>query len=164
MGQQTPNRAMTLLDRGMQVRRWQAVSHQARSKTTELRVASMAVAALFTVATCASCATGARFSGRIQTHSSPEISVVRAVAHYKATEVVVDGDVRRPNGYAGVVPGYLKVEGLDASGKVIAATRTQWGEFNSRRFRLAYFRAVLPAPEPLAIASIVVEPVTGSPK
>lgn len=88
--------------------------------------------------------------------------VVRAVAHYKPAGVAVDGDVRRPNFYAGVVPGYLQVEGLDASGKVVVKAQTKWGQFMSRRFRLAYFHVLLLASDPSSITTITVKPVTGN--
>lgn len=73
---------------------------------------------------------------------------------------MVDGDVRRPNGYAGVVPGHLRVVGKNAAGAVVASTETKWGQFMNRRFRLAYFRAILPAGDVGAITSISVAPVT----
>lgn len=74
--------------------------------------------------------------------------------------LVVDGDVRRPNGYAGVVPGHLRVEGRNLAGTVVATTDTNWGAFMNRRFRLAYFRAVIPPEKSSEIASISVTPVT----
>lgn len=110
----------------------------------------------------AGCASAPRFSGRIQTNSTAEIVVVRAVAHNKPAGVAVDGDVRRPNFYAGVVPGYLQVEGLDASGKVVVTAQTKWGQFMSRRFRLAYFHVLLLTSDPSSIATITVKPVTGN--
>ena len=74
--------------------------------------------------------------------------------------IEVDGDVRRPNGYAGVVPGHLRIEGRDTSGTVLAATTADWGEFKSRRFRLAYFHTFLPVGNPALVKSITVQPET----
>lgn len=158
----TPNCAMTSFDGRGQTSGRRNIPGHASGEATGLRTACMAVTALFIAAMCAGCTSGPRFFGRIEIQSSPEISVVRAVAHYRASGIVVDGDVRRPNGYAGVVPGYLHVEGRDASGTIIATTQTKWGEFKSRRFRLAYFRAFLAASAPSAIASVAIEPETGA--
>ena len=110
---------------------------------------------------CAGCASGPSFRVPIHLASSAEIVVVRASAHLKPDGVVVAGDVRRPNLYAGVVPGYLQVIGRDTSGHVIAMATAPWGEFNSRRFRLAYFKAFLRTTNPGAISTISVEPITG---
>jgi hypothetical protein len=72
----------------------------------------------------------------------------------------VDGDVRRPNGYAGVVPGHLRIEGKEAAGAIVSATDATWGEFKNRRLRLAYFRATLANGDSDLIASIIITPVT----
>lgn len=107
------------------------------------------------------CAESKAFVGPVSFSSSADIAVVRAVAHRDKDErVVVDGDVRRPNGYAGVVPGHLRVEGRNAGGAVVAATDANWGEFMNRRFRRAYFHAVLPAGDASTITSISVRPIT----
>lgn len=132
-------------------------------KSSVIRFCCLVSAAMIT-AGVSGCVTSPRFAGEIRPVSSAQIIVVRAVGHWNAAGLVIDGDVRRPNGYAGVVPGYLQVEGRDASGAVIAATKANWGEFKSRRFRLAYFHAVLPSPEPASIKIITVEAVTGPSK
>lgn len=132
------------------------------TKATSFSAVTCSALVLSTAILSAGCTTGTRFSGRIRTNSTAEIEVVRAVAHYKPAGVVVDGDVRRPNLYAGVVPGYLQVEGLDASGKVVVTAQTQWGQFMSRRFRLAYFHVLLLASDPSSITTITVKPVTGN--
>lgn len=106
------------------------------------------------------CATGPKFSGAIQIATNPEIVVVRVTARQKPDGILVGGDVRRTNGYAGAVPGHLEVVGRDKSGNVVATTSAPWGEFMSRRFRLAYFSAFLRAADPSSIATIRVEPVT----
>lgn len=128
-------------------------------KSSVIRLGILACAAMITAA-ASGCAPNPRFGGEIRPIPSAQIVVVRARGHTNPTGIVIDGDVRRPNGYAGVVSGYLKIEGYDAIGAVIATTKANWGEFMSRRFRLAYFRAVLPAPEPRAIKTITVEAVT----
>ena len=106
------------------------------------------------------CATGPRFRGPIQLVSNAQIVVIRATARQKPEGIVVGGDVRRTNGFAGGVPGHLEVVGWDVSGKIVASTNTSWGEFMSRRFRLAYFRAILRTKDPSSIATIRVESVT----
>jgi len=73
---------------------------------------------------------------------------------------MVDGDVRRPNGYAGVVSGHLRIEARNQEGVVVAATNANWGEFKNRRLRLAYFRAELSAGDASSIAEISVTPIT----
>lgn len=120
---------------------------------------SLGVVALL-AASIAGCAPGPRFVGEIRTTSSSQLEIARAVAHRTASGIVIDGDVRRPNGYAGYVPGYLKIEGYDGAGTVIATTKASWGEFISRRFRLAYFRATLSTSEPASIKTITVNVVT----
>lgn len=140
----------------------ESVSISCIGTSSGFRSAWIAAAAIVITATCAGCVTRPRFDGSIQKLSNPEISVVRAVAHYSSAGIIVDGDVRRPNGFAGTVPGFLRVEGRDVSGNVIVATQAKWGEFKSRRFRLAYFRAFLPASETASIASIDVEPITST--
>lgn len=124
------------------------------------RAASLALILAFS-ALCVGCASSPTLRVPIRLNSSAEIVVVRASAHMKPDGVVVAGDVRRPNFYAGVVPGYLLVIGRDNSGHVIAMTNAPWGEFNSRRFRLAYFKAFLGTTNPRAISTISVEPMTG---
>lgn len=106
------------------------------------------------------CASGPAFRGPIQITSSAQIEVVRATAHRKPDGILVGGDVRRTNGYAGVIPGHLHVVGRDGSGNLVATTDAPWGEFKNRRFRLAYFKAFLPATDPSAITSISIVPVT----
>jgi len=110
--------------------------------------------------TVAGCAAGPAFRGPIQIASNSKIVVVSATARQKPEGILVGGDVRRTNGYAGSVPGHLHVVGRDASGNVIATTDAPWGEFMNRRFRLAYFKAFLAAANPSAIVKISVEPVT----
>ena len=112
------------------------------------------------LATIGGCATGPKFNGDVQFGSNPEIVVVRAIAHQKFNGILVGGDVRRTNGYAGTVPGYLEVEGRDVSGVVVARAKAPWGEFINRRFRLAYFKAFLPTDEPRTIVTIRIAPVT----
>lgn len=92
--------------------------------------------------------------------SNTEIAVVRATARQKPEGILVAGDVRRTNGYAGTVPGHLHVVGRDSSGNVVATTDAPWGEFMNRRFRLAYFKAFLQTANPSAIVKISVELVT----
>lgn len=124
------------------------------------RTANMALTLVFS-ALCVGCASSPSLRVPIRLNSSAEIVVVRASAHLKPDGVVVAGDVRRPNLYAGVVPGHLQVIGRDTSGHVIAMASAPWGEFNSRRFRLAYFKAFLRTTNPGAISTISVEPITG---
>lgn len=123
-----------------------------------------AATATLIVAMASGCASPQPFVGEIVPVSNPQIAVVRVVGHIKNSGIVIDGDVRRPNGYAGVVPGYLLIEGRDASGAVIGATKADWGEFKSRRFRLAYFHAYLPVENPGSVKSITVEPSTNPSK
>lgn len=109
---------------------------------------------------CQGCASGQIAHVPIQLISNSDITVVQATAHRKLNGIAVGGDVRRPNGYAGTVPGYLRVVGRDEAGKVIATTTGSWGEFMSRRFRLAYFKNFLTTDNSSVIASISIEPVT----
>ena len=118
----------------------------------------MAATVVLVMATSSGCALAPPFSGKIVPVSSSQIAVVRVVGHMENLGIAVDGDVRRPNGYAGVVPGHLRIEGRDASGGVLASTTTDWGEFKSRRFRLAYFHAFLPVENPALVKSITVQP------
>lgn len=106
------------------------------------------------------CTTDPKFSGAIQLVPNSEIVVVRATAHRKPDGILVGGDVRRTNGYAGAVPGHLEVVGRDRSGNIVATSSTPWGQFISRRFRLAYFKVLLLTPDPSTIATIRIEPVT----
>lgn len=122
-------------------------------------VVSPCVVALLAAAT-AGCEPGPRFIGEIRTTSSSQLEIARAVAHRTTGGIVIDGDVRRPDGHAGPVAGYLKIDGLDGAGTVIATAKASWGDFISRRFRLAYFRALLSASDPTSIKTITVEPVT----
>ena len=116
--------------------------------------------ALTALAFCPGCASGPTYRVPIKLISNTDIAVVRASSHRKPDGIIVGGDVRRPNGYAGVVPGHLRVIGYDASGAVAAVTNVPWGAFMNRRFRLAYFEAFLRAANPSEIATISVEPVT----
>lgn len=104
-----------------------------------------------------SCATGAPFSGQIRNISSAELKIVRSVAHVTPAGVVVDGDVRRPDGYAAPLPGFLEIDGLDRQGRTVAQVHTTWGEFKSRRLRRAYFRALIPVLRTDEIASIKIK-------
>ena len=106
------------------------------------------------------CATSQAFRGPIKIVSDSEIVVVRATARPKPNGILVAGDVRRTNGFAGAVPGHLRVIGRDGSGNLVATTDAPWGEFMNRRFRLAYFKAFLQTADPNAIASISIEAVT----
>ena len=114
------------------------------------------------LALCQGCASGPTFRGPIQLASNAEIVIIDATARRKPDGILVGGDVRRTNGYAGAVPGHLHVVGRDTSGNVVAATDATWGEFMSRRFRLAYFKAFLQTADPSVIAKISIEPVTQS--
>lgn len=111
------------------------------------------------ILTVSGCAFGPTFRGSIQPLSNSDIVVVRAVAHQKANGIQIDGDVRRTNGYATRIVGHLHIVGLDAHGNVVAETDAPWGEFMNRRFRLAYFRAILKSADTSAIISIRIEPV-----
>jgi hypothetical protein len=106
------------------------------------------------------CAVGPRVHVPIQLASSPQIVVVRAVAHHKNGGIEVGGDVRRPDLGSGKVAGHLHVTGRNAAGVVVASTDAPWGEFMNRRFRLAYFKAFLNVEDPDTIAAISVEPIT----
>lgn len=112
------------------------------------------------IALCQGCAGGPAFRGPIQLTSNTEIVVVRATGRQKPDGILVGGDVRRTNGYARAVPGHLHVVGRDGSGNVVSTTDAPWGEFMTRRFRLAYFKAFLRTANPSAIAKITIEPVT----
>ena len=109
---------------------------------------------------CQGCASGPRFSGPIQLASNAKIVIVDATARRKPHGILVSGDVRRSDSYHGAVTGQLHVVGRDGSGNVVAAADTPWGEFMSRRFRLAYFRVFLQTAAPSAIAIMSIEPVT----
>ncbi|WP_157801356.1 hypothetical protein [Sphingobium sp. LB126] len=124
------------------------------------RARLMAASAPLIMAIASGCASAPPFVGDLVPASNGQIAVVRVTGHIEDTGIVIDGDVRRPNGYAGVVPGYLRIEGRDASGSVIGVTKANWGEFKSRRFRLAYFHANLPVGNPALVKSITIEPVT----
>lgn len=106
------------------------------------------------------CATGPAFHGTVEVAANSEIVVVRATARQKPDGILVGGDVRRTNGFAGSIPGHLRVIGRDSSGRVVATTDAPWGEFMNRRFRLAYFKAFLQTADPAAIATVSIEPVT----
>lgn len=106
------------------------------------------------------CTLGSRGSVPIQLASSPQIVVVRAVAHHKNGGIEVGGDVRRPDLGSGKVAGHLRVTGSNAAGVIVASTDAPWGEFMNRRFRLAYFKAFLKTDDPGAITTISVVPVT----
>ena len=110
-------------------------------------------------ALCAGCAGGSANRIPVQLISNSDIAVVRATARQKADGIIIGGDVRRPNGYAGVIPGHLRIIGRDNSGQIVATVDARWGEFMSRRFRRAYFKTLLPAPSPAAVTAISVEPV-----
>lgn len=112
------------------------------------------------IALCQGCANGPAFRGSVQLTPNTEIVVVRAAAHQKPNGILVGGDVRRTNGYAGQVPGHLHVVGLDGTGNVVATTDAPWGEFMNRRFRLAYFKAYLRTAHPASITKITIDPVT----
>lgn len=102
------------------------------------------------------CASGSPFTGKIALASDDQLVVVRAFARLKKNGVLVGGDVRRPNFHAGVVPGHLHVEGRDRNGQIIVSAEAPWGEFKTRRFRLAYFRAFLEVENPADLAAISV--------
>lgn len=108
----------------------------------------------------AGCTPALKFSGPIQLVPNAEIVVVHATARHEPDGIVIGGDVRRTNGYANPVPGHLHLVGLDEAGKIVAATDAPWGEFMSRRFRLAYFKAHLRTAAPSAVTKISIEPVT----
>ncbi|MEO5495004.1 MAG: hypothetical protein ABIR08_13370 [Sphingomonas sp.] len=112
------------------------------------------------LATCSGCAGDPAYRIPTKLYSNTDISVVRVYAHRDADGIVVTGDVRRPDGYAGVVPGHLRVTGLNDLGRVVAVTDANWGEFMNRRFRLAYFRTFLRTETPLEIVTVSVEPIT----
>ena len=109
---------------------------------------------------CHGCVSGPAFTGSIERLSNAQIDVVRVSARVKSGGIAVGGDVRRPNGYAGVVPGHLNIVGRDAAGHVVASADAPWGEFKNRRFRLAYFAATLLTSEPSKVVEIRVEPIT----
>lgn len=114
--------------------------------------------------TLTGCVTAAAHDDAIRLVSNADIVVVRATAHRKKDGILIGGDVRRTNGYAGAVPGHLEVIARDRSGSIIAAVKATWGEFMTRRFRLAYFSAFLRVSDPSAIATISIEPVTARPE
>ena len=122
--------------------------------TQKIRILDTALA-LEGLALCQGCASGQTGRVSIQLISNPDITIVQATAHLKPNGISVGGDVRRPNGFAGQVPGYLRVIGRDRTGNVIATTTGPWGEFISRRFHLAYFKAFLPTNNSSAVVSIV---------
>ena len=109
--------------------------------------------------TVSGCATGQKFRGPITIASNSEIIVVSASARQKPDGILAGGDVHRSNGYAGANPGHLHVIGWDGAGNAVATADVPWGEFMSRRFRLAYFKAFLPTNNVAAISKISIEPV-----
>jgi hypothetical protein len=94
--------------------------------------------------------------------SNADIVVVRANAHRKADGILIYGDVRRTDGYARKVEGHLHIVALNESGNPVATIDAPWGEFMSRRFRLAYFKVKLRLADQSSIEAISVEPVTAS--
>jgi hypothetical protein len=120
----------------------------------------LSVAALILAMSLTGCATVHRFNGNMQLSPNAEIIVVRATARMKRYGILIDGDVRRVNGYATAVPGHLEVVARDGSGNVVTTTKTNWGQFMNRRFRLAYFTAFLRVSDPSIITTISIEPVT----
>lgn len=122
--------------------------------------AAYCLPALLLVLAITGCAIGPRFLGPIALVSNSDIAVVRAAARQKPDGILVGGDVRRTNGYAGPVPGHLHVVGSDGAGNVVATTDAPWGEFMTRRFRLAYFNAYLRTADSSRVAKISVEAVT----
>jgi hypothetical protein len=121
----------------------------------------LSTALLLTFSLCQGCASGREYRVPVHLASNTDIAIVQARAHAKVAGFIVGGDVRRPNSYAGVVPGYLHIVGRDGSSRVVATTNTHWGEFMNRRFRLAYFKAFLPVTDPSTIKEITIEPITG---
>lgn len=120
------------------------------------RISGLAsVLALITV--CQGCASGPRFSGPVNLMSTSDIDIRNATARQKPDGILITGDVRRTNGYAGTFPGHLHVTGRDAAGSVVAVTDVNWGEFMNRRFRLAYYKTLLKVRKTSSIASIEVE-------
>lgn len=112
---------------------------------------------LFATLPLSACAAASAFRGPVELRSDSQIDVVRASAKVKPGGILVGGDVRRTNGYASAVPGHLRLEARDANGRVVAAKDATWGEFMTRRFRLAYFRAFLSVADPAAVASLNVK-------
>jgi hypothetical protein len=96
----------------------------------------------------------------ISISSDRQIVVVRALAHYRDEGIVVGGDVRRVDSGSFAVAGHLHVTGRNAAGLIIASTDAPWGEFKNRRFRLAYFEALLKPQKPGDIMAISIDPVT----
>lgn len=123
------------------------------------KIAAMALT-LAPLALCQGCAGDPAYRVPTTLSSNVDIEVVRAEARRKPGGIDVRGDVRRPNGFAGIVPGHLHVIGRDLSGNALATTDASWGEFMNRRFRLAYFKAFLHTSNPAAVVTISVEPVT----
>ena len=99
------------------------------------------------------CATGPSFHAPIELASSRDVTIVRASGRFKKDGLWVAGDVRRTNGYGGVVPGHLRISAYSSSG-VAAENTSHWGEFKNRRLRLAYFNAFLPIQDFRQISSI----------
>ena len=119
---------------------------------------------LISVALCQGCASGQAFTGPIRLASNSDIVVVNATARRKADGILVTGDVRRTDGFAGTIPGYLHVVGRsDLTGSVVTATDTNWGEFINRRLRLGYYKAYLSVDNPMSVTSITVEAITEEP-
>lgn len=120
------------------------------------RVTGLAsVLALITV--CQGCTSGPRFPGAVHLMSSSDVEIEGATARQHPDGILIAGDVRRTNGHAGTFPGHLHVTGRDAAGHVVAVTDVNWGEFMNRRFRLAYYKALLKVGNPSSIASIEVK-------
>lgn len=109
--------------------------------------------------TVSGCATGQKFRGPITIASNTELIVVSASARQKPDGILVGGDVRRSNGYAGAIPGHLHVVAWDGAGNAVATVDAPWGEFMNRRIRLAYFKAFLRTNDTAAISKISIEPV-----
>lgn len=121
------------------------------------------VAAAGLIFSLAGCTVGQAFSGSIDSVPSQKIDVVRAVAHNRRGVIQLDGDVRRPDGFTGMVRGHLEIEGRNEVGQIVARTQARWADFISRRLGRAYFRAFLVIPPGQLIKAIKIQPVIEAP-
>lgn len=105
-------------------------------------------------AALSSCSTSSQFTGPVSFLPDTELANRWITVKRTSTGLLFKGQVRSLHGYPGRLHGHLHIEALDARRIAIATTDARWGEFLSRQFFSAYYKAAMPLDTSKSVSEI----------
>lgn len=108
-------------------------------------------------AALSACSTSSQFTGPVSFLPDTELANRWIAVKRTSTGLLFKGQVRSLHGYPGRLHGHLHIEALDSRRIPIATTDARWGEFLSRQFFSAYYKAAMPLDVSKSVSEIHIE-------